>query len=260
MIKALFFDIDGTLVSFKTHEIPQSTISALEAAKEKGLKIYISTGRPLSLITNLTKISHLIDGYITTNGAFCFIENEIVSSRPIPKEDVNILIDMSDEMGFASLIVGEKGVIVHNPDEDVKRVFTDMLNVKNIDFNKTYDSIKDQNIFQITAFVNKEREEFLMPYLKDCTSCRWYPDFVDITEKLADKGNGLIAMAKHQGLNISETMAFGDGGNDTSIIIKAGIGVAMGNANQHLKDVADYVTTSVDENGIYNALKHFELI
>lgn len=51
MIKALFFDIDGTLVSFRTHEIPESTVNALEEVKKQGLKVYISTGRPLSIIT-----------------------------------------------------------------------------------------------------------------------------------------------------------------------------------------------------------------
>ena len=74
-IKALFFDIDGTLVSFQTHRIPQSTVEALEKAKQNGVYIYISTGRPIILITNLGQIEHLIDGYITTNGARCFVEN-----------------------------------------------------------------------------------------------------------------------------------------------------------------------------------------
>ena len=63
---ALFFDIDGTLVSFTTHEIPQSTVDALTLAKANGASVYISTGRPINLITNLGAISHLIDGYITT--------------------------------------------------------------------------------------------------------------------------------------------------------------------------------------------------
>ena len=62
MISALFFDIDGTLVSFKTHRVPVSAIEALEKAKAKGIGIYISTGRPLPLINNLSEISHLIDG------------------------------------------------------------------------------------------------------------------------------------------------------------------------------------------------------
>lgn len=67
MIKALFFDIDGTLVSFKTHQIPVSTIEALEAAKAKGIQIFISTGRPRVIINNLAALQErkLIDGYIT---------------------------------------------------------------------------------------------------------------------------------------------------------------------------------------------------
>ena len=73
-IKALFFDIDGTLVSFNTHRIPCSTIEAIEAAKQKGIKIFIATGRPLVYINNLADIAHLVDGYVTTNGACIVID------------------------------------------------------------------------------------------------------------------------------------------------------------------------------------------
>jgi len=69
-----------------------------------------------------------------------------------------------------------------------------------------------------------------------------------------------MAMAIHMGLDTQYTMAFGDGGNDSSMIRKAGIGVAMGNALESLKQEADYITTSVDEDGILNALRHFNLI
>ena len=65
---ALFFDIDGTLVSFKTHQIPPSTIFALTQAKANGHKVLIATGRPPLIITNLRAIEHLIDGYVTING------------------------------------------------------------------------------------------------------------------------------------------------------------------------------------------------
>ena len=67
-------------------------------------------------------------------------------------------------------------------------------------------------------------------------------------------------MARHFGLDISETMAFGDGGNDISIIRRAGTGVAMGNAGDNVKAAADYVTTSVDDDGVMNALVHFGVI
>ena len=106
MIKAIFFDIDGTLVSFKTHHIPPSTIDAIR--KTKGIKIYISTGRPFSLINNLAEIEELIDGYITANGAYCFSGEEIISCTPIPIKDVQTMIQFSDEMKFPCMIVGEQ--------------------------------------------------------------------------------------------------------------------------------------------------------
>ena len=76
---ALFFDIDGTLVSFKTHEIPASTILALTQAKANGHRVFIATGRPPIIITNLGAIEHLIDGYVTTNGALCIVGSETVA-------------------------------------------------------------------------------------------------------------------------------------------------------------------------------------
>ena len=84
---ALFFDIDGTLVSFITHEIPDSTIQALTQAKKNGSRVYIATGRPPVIITNLGSIAHLIDGYITTNGALCYVGDEFVGCQPIPWQE-----------------------------------------------------------------------------------------------------------------------------------------------------------------------------
>lgn len=67
-------------------------------------------------------------------------------------------------------------------------------------------------------------------------------------------------MADHLGLDPQLTMAFGDGGNDTAMIKAAGIGIAMGNALDSLKQEADYTTTSVDDDGIWNAMQHFHLV
>ena len=101
MIKALFFDIDGTLVSFRTHAIPASTVEALEKAKAAGVRIFIATGRPVAIIDNLGAISHLIDGYVTTNGAFCFVGDEVVSCNAIPEADVRTMACLADELDFA---------------------------------------------------------------------------------------------------------------------------------------------------------------
>lgn len=261
MIRSLFFDIDGTLCSLNTHTIPESTVKALEAAKANGVKVFISTGRPIAIITNLGAIEHLIDGYITTNGAYCFVGDDVVRCTPIPEEDVRTLTRDAEEYGYPCIIAGDRGLAVYNhPKETVDRVFRRELNVTNIDMGKPVGDILAGHVLQITSFFAPEHEPLLMARTSHCISARWHPEFTDITAREADKGKGLMAMAEHLGLDISETMAFGDGGNDISIIRQAGIGVAMGNAGNDVKAAADYVTTSVDDDGVMNALLRFKVI
>lgn len=259
-IKALFFDIDGTLVSFRTHLIPQSTVAALQEAKRNGVAIYISTGRPLMLITNLGQIEHLIDGYITTNGARCFVGDHTVCLRPISRKDVDEVVADADRCDYPVIVVGERHLVVYHPTDIVRKIFVEGLGVVNLDFSTQLETLADEEILQLTPFCSAEQEAELMPRLSNCTSGRWHPAFTDITSGEADKGKGLHAMAQYLGLDIAETMAFGDGGNDISIIRKAGVGVAMGNANEELKVCADFVTSSVDEDGVKNALLHFGVI
>ena len=257
---ALFFDIDGTLVSFKTHEIPPSTILALTQAKANGSRVYIATGRPPIIITNLGAIEHLIDGYITTNGALNYVGNQLVSTQPIVREDVLTCVEDSKAKGYGLIIVGRKDVAVLDPKGDVDRIFRQMLAVENLDQDSPLDIVLQQDILQLTAFFPADCEPQLMARLPQCVSGRWHPAFTDITANGADKGKGILAIARHEGFDPIHTIAFGDGGNDISMILQAGIGIAMGNAIDDLKNQADYVTTSVDDNGILNALRHFKVI
>ena len=71
---------------------------------------------------------------------------------------------------------------------------------------------------------------------------------------------GIDKIIEHYGISLHETMAFGDGGNDMAMLRHAGIGVAMGNAGDEVKEAADYVTDSVDDDGVMNALRHFDVI
>lgn len=261
MTRSLFFDIDGTLVSFKTHEIPSSTVEAIARAKAKGVGIYISTGRPLPIITNLKAIEPYIDGYITTNGALCLVGDHTVCCHPIPDEDVKTLIQDADKEDYTVLVIGEHDVRLYNPKSVFNEVFRDQLNVTNIDTSLPADEVlQSQRILQFTPFFPATHEPELMKRLPGCVSGRWHPAFTDITAREADKGQGLVAMARYLGLDISETMAFGDGGNDVSILRQAGIGVAIGNAGEEARRAADYITTPVDEDGVMNALKHFHVI
>jgi Cof subfamily protein (haloacid dehalogenase superfamily) len=259
MIKALFFDIDGTLVSFQTHCIPQSTIEALEAAKQNGVKIFIATGRPFSLINNLGAISHLIEGYITTNGAYSFCNDDVISCSAIDPSDVATLLRCADEMDFSSLVVGTDDIVMYNPKQEVIDMFSNLLNISKLP-PCTIAAVLKQPILQLTPVISSDEEVVIIPQMPNSVSSRWFPAFTDITAKGVDKGVALRQMVVKLGFDVSETMAFGDGGNDTSMLVAAGIGVAMGNATDDVKAKADYVTSSVDANGVRDALRHFNVI
>ena len=93
-----------------------------------------------------------------------------------------------------------------------------------------------------------------------CIRDSWYPLFADIIARGNSKSTGIDKVLAYFDIDLKDTMAFGDGGNDIPMLKHVATGIAMGNAEPHVKAVADYVTTSVDEDGIANALKHFGLI
>lgn len=259
-IKAAFFDIDGTLVSFQTHEIPASTIKAIEQAKEQGVKIFISTGRPVAIINNIDAIRHLVDGYITFNGARTFIGDEDIALMPIPENEVRAMIEDASRRDYSVLVCGRDVVALHNHKPIFDEIFVQGLGVNNIDITRPVEPLLNQPVLQLTPFFSEEYEKDIFPSMPHCVSARWHPSFTDITVQGADKGNALKQMTKHLSISLEECIAFGDGGNDMTILQTAGIGVAMGNAYEGVKAVADYVTTSVDEDGIRNAFIHFGII
>lgn len=161
MTKALFFDIDGTLVAFKTHSIPASTIEAISKAKENGVEVYISTGRPYPLINNLAAISSMIDGYITTNGAYCFIGDHVVSCTPIDAKAVDAILDKSRIDGFPCMVVGEHRLTMFNTasaPEKVSKV-SRLLNVPTIETELPIEEVLSERILQLTPFIDVEQEK-----------------------------------------------------------------------------------------------------
>mgnify|MGYP000837241328 CR=1 FL=1 len=212
------------------------------------------------LINNLGQIEHLIDGYITTNGARCFVGNHTVCLHPILRADVDEVVADADRNDYSVIVVGERHLVVYHPTDIVRKVFVEGLGVVNLDFGTRLDDLKNEEVLQLTPFCSAEQEADLMLRLSNCTSGRWHPAFTDITSGEADKGKGLQVMAEYLGLDISETMAFGDGGNDMQMLQHVSLAVAMGNAGDELKSIADFVTKDVDDEGIAYALKHYGLI
>ena len=123
------------------------------------------------------------------------------------------------------------------------------------------DQILGQKIYQMTAFYTKEEELAAGDrFFSGLEVMRWHPAFVDVIAPSGGKDRGIDAVIEHFGFGLSETMAFGDGENDLPMIRHAHIGVALGNADEWVKSQADYVTDTVDEDGVLTALEHFGLL
>lgn len=262
MTKALFLDIDGTLVSFRTHEVPASTIEALTEAKKAGHRIFIATGRPRVLINNLGALQErrLIDGYVTMNGAYCYVGEEVIYKSAIYAPDVRLLTTYCFERNIPCIVVGEHTLNVCQPDERVRRIFNEYLKVTVPMPAATVDEvINGKEVFQLSPFISIEEEREIGPHITHCEIGRWHPAFADITALGNTKQKGIDEICRHFGIRLEDTMAFGDGGNDIPMLRHAGIGIAMGNANEDVKAAADHVTATVDEDGIAQAIHTYLL-
>ncbi len=261
MIKALFLDIDGTLVSFKTHSISQSTIDALGEARKRGVQIFIATGRPAVLINNLSALQNrgLIDGYITMNGSYCYIGDEVIYQKPMNRDDVKTLMEYCRRENHACVVIDEKDAWVYQPNEIFRELFYRHLQADPFP-SITPEQVDKLCVYQLSPFFPAEREREIVPHLHHSAMLRWHPAFMDVAPIGNTKENGIDIVAQHFGFSIEETMAIGDGGNDIGMIRHAGIGVAMGNATADVQAAADWITASVDEDGVPAALRHFGII
>ena len=260
-IKLLFLDVDGTLVSFNTHQIPASTVEAIRKAHENGVKIIIATGRCRKIINNLTAIEPYIDGYSCTNGSYNSIEGKEVSCYPIAEDDVLKVLEKADRDRKACTVSGKENVTVVGRDAQFHQMFVEMHDIPYFAGElPPLDVVMAEGVTELTVFFDKDEGDKIMSELVNCESSRWYPTFMDITAKGVNKGQAVRDVARYLGVSIAETMAIGDGDNDVPMIQAAGIGVAMGNSTDDVKSKADFVTDSIDEDGLANALKHFGVI
>lgn len=257
-VKAVFFDIDGTLVSFETHQVPLSARQALAGLQAKGIKIFIATGRMLPMLTVVEAIP--FDGYITYNGAYCVDgQKKVIYSNAIPQDDLDALVQYMQTDPFPVAFMKEKEMTLSCVNDDVKRMAAHVgIAVSRVEDPRI--SIREA-VYQLCLYVDAEKEKhILQTVFKHCASNRWSPLFADVNVTVNNKQTGIDRILEHYGISLSETMAFGDGGNDIPMLQHVACGIAMGNASDEVKAVAGYVTDSVDDDGLTNALRHFGLI
>ncbi|MBQ8424187.1 MAG: Cof-type HAD-IIB family hydrolase [Coprobacter sp.] len=259
MTKALFFDIDGTLVSFRTHEIIPSAYDAIALLRSKGVKVFIATGRPLHLIRGLRDAQ--FDGYITFNGSYCITAdgNEIYCNT-IPRDELQQLIAHEQQHGPYSYAFMTLGKVYTNRITDRVEEVARLLALPVPTEADMHRVAEQEKVIQINLYTDEADEYPVMETIPHCLSSRWSPLFTDINLRGDSKQSGIDKVLEYYGIDLADTMAFGDGGNDISMLRHVAIGVAMGNAYDSVKAHADYITDTVDNDGIAKALTHFGLI
>lgn len=261
MYKLIAFDIDGTLVNSKK-EVTQATKEALHKLHEAGIHVVISSGRPYKgVLLNADLVGREIVPYVSCfNGALVkeVATDDTVYAHELTNAELQRWVDLAQEHDLDVHAHDDEYVLVQDKPIDQYVEVESTLNempIKTVDF---YDGDITAPKVMITAEPGKLDAfiETLDPELFEKYSImKSEPFFLEIMPKGVDKGEALAKLAESLDIDQSETMAFGDQANDLSMIKWAGCGVAMGNAIDDLKDNAQYVTASNDDEGIAKALE-----
>lgn len=255
MIKAAFFDVDGTLLSFKTHDVPESSRRALAALRERGIKLFVATGRSYKMLP--PAVSTGFDGYVTINGQLCFDGDGRFRRQRIDPEGVRIAVEQIRSGLYDALFITEERSYISGKNQRI------LENEREVGISYDQDDpacALDEEIMQMCAFVEPEDEHLVTDANPYVFTARWCDDFCDVMPVGGGKPVGVRAMCERHGIALSEAIAFGDGGNDISMLRCVGTGIAMGNAREGVKEAADMVTTSVDDDGIWNACRELGLV
>ena len=256
MIKALFFDIDGTLVSHTQKDIPAGVLEAFDALRADGIKIFIATGRHISEFKSLPLHDYPFDGYVTQTGQICYDGAfNPVYEQPFTEEDTARLVDLYNRKEIPIVLLNERDLYINFVNDYVVRT----QNAINTPV-PPVDSYHGEKLYGATVFGETADIDRVAGSLAECKASRWNRFAADIVLSAAGKKNGIRKVLEYYGISRDEIMAFGDADNDLDMIEFAGTGVVMGNGTDRMKEIADYVTTSVDEDGVVEALRHFGLL
>lgn len=253
------FDIDMTLLDHKTYRIPDSAFRALERLREK-YYIVLATGRDLDskFSSGLEEMIHP-DAVIHLNGTKITVGGELIYEHCMDRDLVKRLLEFAVGKEFAiGLTTGTEDYYV-NPEyvtaHDLFRWGESSRNYQD-PWALLHDRVRTLTYIGAPSgakLVEEAFPEVKLPLFSSNTGA-------DIIEVEASKAEGLKRLCAYYGIDRKDTVAFGDSMNDLEIVQAAGIGIAMGNAREALKAAANYVTTAIDEDGVWNACVKLGLI
>lgn len=268
MIKLLALDMDGTLFNTQK-EITLENQQALAAARDLGVKVVITTGRPLKAIQSTLEMLGLYDAdnySITFNGGLVQRNNgEVLAKRDLTFEEVSAIVDEMTRLALPIDVISDGTVysLASQGNHSLYQTANPMLTFielsslaelpRDISYNKVVvvfePAFLDQQIQQIRPEL---REQFELFKSRDI--------ILEVMPKGIHKAVGLAQLAQHLGISPREVMAMGDEENDLTMLEWAGLGVAMANGTAEVKAKADAVTKRTnDASGVAEAIEQYIL-
>lgn len=255
--KLIFMDLDGTIIDHSTRTIPNSTKEAIKKLKENGHTVIINTGRCPSILYGVDKDLG-IDTYVASNGRYVIHKGEVLLNDYIDKDVVKKLADKAFENKIDLAFESATHYVINSRFTELSGEFSRIFNLHQPEVMHNYHL--ENEILQMVLFYDKadyKKFEIEFPTL----SFHFANEYgLDINEKGGMKEIGIKVLVDKLGYSYEDTIAIGDGFNDISMIEVAGIGIAMGNANDKLKNAADIVTDDITNDGLANAFKKLGLI
>ena len=277
--KIIFIDVDGTLCN-DSGLVPESAAIAIKQARKNGHLVYLCTGRSKAEIYDFI-FDIGFDGIIGAGGGFVEIGSEVLYHKKVSEENVKHLVDFFNEHNvnfyiesngglYASknlipqlekCIYGDvendpiaKGKRENTPDHFIQALITGEDLYRN-DVNKAcFLEPKDISFEEIK---NEFKNEFEVIH---CTVPVFGDDSGELGVPGVHKATAIEILLKHLNIDVKDTIAIGDGMNDAEMFEFCALGIAMGNAKPGLKEIADEITDTHDEGGIYNSFKNHNLI
>ena len=275
MVRLIALDIDGTLVDSR-RELTDATVDAVRDAAGRGVRVTVCTGRSLPSAADAVRHLPLNAPYVLNNGAMIYDvpQHRARYLRHLPRRIASDAVRLFRSLGFHPIVYGplpEVGYFYYDSFDPENHAFVDYAE-QNADRVHRVDDVCDflrQDVTCITVAERNERvrsrKSHIRAQLPDAEVVfeisPWDRSYSVITVMPSgvNKGDGLRRLALLLGIDLSEVMAVGDNLNDLEMLDVAGLGVAMGNAAPETRARADYVTASVDDEGVARAIERFIL-
>ena len=244
----IFLDIDGTV--FDGECVPEENKKALARARAAGHKIFLNTGRAHCIVTKEILDAVKPDGVISAMGTSIFAGDELIYSAVMNEDDVQYLVKFGDERDMF--------VIIESIERLVSLKGPAFLGQDNIIWSaaELRENYPDMNVSKISLMRRLSDEEMSILQKRFPMVYR-HEDYAEISPVGHNKATGIARVCEYYGADVAHTIAMGDSGNDDDMIKFAGIGVAMGNATEEIKAVADYITLTCGEAGVAHAIEKF---